>query len=407
MKRNFLLTFATLAGAMLLAFGCEGPDKGGGGGGTDEPYVPPVEEIAVTGVTLDVTETTIAIGREQKLVATVAPENATNKGLTWVSSRENVATVDDEGTVLAIERGTSIITVLTDDGHKIDICTVTVTHITTHVESVTLDVTETVLDTGGTIKLNATVLPADATEKGLIWYSDNPYIVTVDDEGLVTAVPGAVGQVTVSATSIDGNISAYCFITVREPSPFGTVSFLSSKTWVAGDLIWSDVVTGSACAKATFDGGGAGIYKVDCMRHPHDASYGDMFSWLATVLNAGEICPEGWRMPTVDDFMALDMELNGTNTNRNGDPASIANFTDPEKWGAKWGGHLIGPAATGMGTEPVISGLNEYSRYWSNTETANGSGGMHLSLVKSTNSVSPGYGSFKYYGMPVRCVKDR
>ena len=83
-------------------------------------------EIPVTGVTLDKTELTLNVGGNETLSATVAPENATNKTVTWTSSDETVATVDASGKVTALKAGTTTITVTTEDGGKTATCTVTV-----------------------------------------------------------------------------------------------------------------------------------------------------------------------------------------------------------------------------------------------------------------------------------------
>ena len=82
---------------------------------------------AVTGVTLNKTTLSLEAGKTETLTATVAPEGATNKEVTWVSSDETVASVDTTGKVTAIKAGTTTITVTTTDGEKTATCNVTVT----------------------------------------------------------------------------------------------------------------------------------------------------------------------------------------------------------------------------------------------------------------------------------------
>jgi|GEM_PF-3055705 len=82
--------------------------------------------IEVTSVALDDKSLTLEVGDEETLVATVLPENATNKAVTWSSSDTDVATVDENGVVTAIAVGTATITVTTVDGSFTDNCTVTV-----------------------------------------------------------------------------------------------------------------------------------------------------------------------------------------------------------------------------------------------------------------------------------------
>lgn len=86
----------------------------------------PIVPVTVTGVTLDATTLELAVGGTETLTATVAPDDATNKAVTWSSSDESVATVAD-GVVTAVAEGDAIITVTTEDGGKTATCAVTVT----------------------------------------------------------------------------------------------------------------------------------------------------------------------------------------------------------------------------------------------------------------------------------------
>ena len=83
-------------------------------------------KVPVTGVTLDTKSIELVIGNTKQLTATVAPSNATNKAVTWTSSKEAVATVSQSGQVKAVGAGTATITVKTADGGFTAICTVTV-----------------------------------------------------------------------------------------------------------------------------------------------------------------------------------------------------------------------------------------------------------------------------------------
>ena len=84
---------------------------------------------AVTGVSLDKTTLELKEGKKATLEATVAPANATNKNITWSSSKESVATVTD-GVVTAVAEGEATITVTTEDGNYTATCGVTVTPFT-------------------------------------------------------------------------------------------------------------------------------------------------------------------------------------------------------------------------------------------------------------------------------------
>jgi uncharacterized protein YjdB len=81
--------------------------------------------ISVTGVSLNIADTTLKAGNTFVLTATVTPANASDKTLTWTSSKPEIASVSD-GTVSAIATGEAVITVTTVDGSKTATCTVTV-----------------------------------------------------------------------------------------------------------------------------------------------------------------------------------------------------------------------------------------------------------------------------------------
>ena len=82
--------------------------------------------VAVTGVTLNKTSATLAVGGTDTLTATVAPDGATDKSVAWSSDNPSVATVDANGVVTAVASGTANITATTTDGGFTATCAVTV-----------------------------------------------------------------------------------------------------------------------------------------------------------------------------------------------------------------------------------------------------------------------------------------
>lgn len=95
------------------------------------------KNVAVTGVTLDKSEVSITVGNTATLTATITPSNATNKNVSWTSSAEGVATVEN-GVVTAVAEGSATITVTTEDGNYSASCEVTVSAASTGGETVTL-----------------------------------------------------------------------------------------------------------------------------------------------------------------------------------------------------------------------------------------------------------------------------
>ncbi|WP_296020978.1 Ig-like domain-containing protein [uncultured Treponema sp.] len=84
------------------------------------------DDVSVTGVSLDKTSAELEVGGSLTLTATVAPDDAANKNVSWKSDKEEVATVKD-GSVTAVAAGSAVITVTTEDGGKTATCNITVT----------------------------------------------------------------------------------------------------------------------------------------------------------------------------------------------------------------------------------------------------------------------------------------
>lgn len=82
--------------------------------------------VATTGVTLNKETLSLNTGESETLIATVSPDNATNKTVSWKSSDSTVATVDNNGKVTAVKKGTATITVTTEDGNFTDTCDVSI-----------------------------------------------------------------------------------------------------------------------------------------------------------------------------------------------------------------------------------------------------------------------------------------
>lgn len=166
----------------------------------------------VSGIKFDKNELELYNGDTYTLQATILPEDANNKTLSWSSSNPQVATVDENGVVTAIAAGTATITVAATDESGVETtCKVTVLQ---HVESVTLSRTSGSMYVGEAKALTATVLPENAANKTVIWSSSNTAVATVDQSGLVTAVKAGTAQIT--ATTEEGGLTAVCDVTVNQ-----------------------------------------------------------------------------------------------------------------------------------------------------------------------------------------------
>ena len=175
-----------------------------------DPYV------EVESVSLDYNQLNMITGEQSQLHATVLPSNATDASLTWSNSDESVASLDTDGTVTALKKGSTVITVTSNNG-KSDNCIILVEEPFVPVESISLDIKQAKLKVGRQLQLHATFVPENATDQSLRWISNNDSIVTVDENGLVTAIRASTAIV--SAKTSNSKVSSCYFITFDGLSP--------------------------------------------------------------------------------------------------------------------------------------------------------------------------------------------
>ena len=168
-----------------------------------------VWETPVQNIELDKNIIRLKAEETEQLTATVYPENATYKHVTWVSDNKAVATVDETGLVTAVELGSTYIWAECGETHR-RACMVIVE--STPAEQIELDRTDIQLKVEETTQLIATILPATTTDKRINWFSSDETVVTVDNTGVVKAVN--VGSASIKAQDGFGIISATCQVTV-------------------------------------------------------------------------------------------------------------------------------------------------------------------------------------------------
>lgn len=162
----------------------------------------------------------------------VTPSNADLTEITFSSSDSSIAEINNDGIMKAVAPGKVTITVSTACG-KTDSFELTVNEYIP-VESITIDKAEISLNISDTIKLNATVSPANASEPDVYWYSEDDSIATVNENGNVTA--HKAGTVNIFVTDANDNVSAVCSITVN--GLIASVRAPSTTTINYGDSIW-------------------------------------------------------------------------------------------------------------------------------------------------------------------------
>ncbi len=166
-----------------------------------------VEPVKVSFVSVDRASAELRIGDTIQLNASVYPSNATDRSVSWSSDDLSVASVSSTGLVTAKKAGNAYIKV--NAGGKEDSCRITV--ISKEVEGLTLSASELELSPGESQVLEASVYPADAGNRSIIWSSSAPGIVQVEN-GRLTALKS--GRAVITATA--GNFSRTCTVKVSE-----------------------------------------------------------------------------------------------------------------------------------------------------------------------------------------------
>lgn len=170
-----------------------------------------VRVVTITGVNLDKSTLSLKIGETAVLKAAIEPANATtDKTLTWISDRTDIASVNEEGLVTGVRVGAANITVRAKNGKKA-VCKVNVTAPVEESPSadvkISLDKTAVTLAAETEITLQAAVTPANAD--AVIWSSSNNKIARVKD-GKVKAKKAGTARIMATV----GNKTATCIVTV-------------------------------------------------------------------------------------------------------------------------------------------------------------------------------------------------
>lgn len=181
--------------------------------------VKPAESVTLNSTSKTMfAKATVAERQKVRLKATISPSTVDSSYLTWTSSNEKVASVNQNGLVTAKTAGTAVIkAALTDGSKEYATCKITVKP----AESVTLNKTAKTMYAKRTaryrqtLQLKATVTPSTVKSSVISWTSSNEKVATVDKNGLVTAIGAGVAEITVSLT--DGSEEyAACTVTVKK-----------------------------------------------------------------------------------------------------------------------------------------------------------------------------------------------
>lgn len=174
---------------------------------------PSPSNVAVTKITLNSTKIEIEEGKTSMLKATVEPSNATDKEVSYSSSNEKIAKVDNSGKITGVKAGTAVIIATSkSNSSKKATCVVTVKPKEIKVTQIKLNKTNIEIEEGKTEKIEVTIQPSNATNKEIKYSTSDEKIAKVDSNGTITGLKE--GTVTITAKSNNGK-TANCKVTVK------------------------------------------------------------------------------------------------------------------------------------------------------------------------------------------------
>ena len=372
------------------------------------------EVVPVGEITLSSTSMGVFIGKTCQLTATISPANATYKSLTWSSSDESIATVDQSGKVTAVSIGTVSIVAHSSDGKKSASCEVTVLQ---KAESITLDNKSLEIYVGDEpITLTATVLPENTNDKSVTWTSSNNSVATVDEDGKVTGVFS--GKITITVKTNDGSdLSDTCEVTVKmrtdsnghEYVDLGLPSGLKWATMNVGATKpeeYGDYFAWGETEPKPKDNYSWSTYKLELGTGDNGpfSKYNTISSY-GTVDNKAVLDPEddavhvnwagSWRMPTDAEWTELRTKCTWTWTTQNG--------VKGRKVTGRNGNSIFLPAA-GYRDVTWLYNVGSFGNYWSSSLYTDYPY-RAWSVLFGSDLVCRNYYS-RYYGRSVRPVSE-
>ncbi len=168
--------------------------------------------ISASGVSLNRSGIGLIVGESKTLTATVLPSNATDKGVTWTSDDDSIASVDKNGVVTGQGEGSTTITATTDDGGYTAICGALVGVF--HASQVRFKLAVINLKVRDEYQLAWEVLPEYASDKDVSWTSSDTTIVDFINDSPGKIYAKAAGTATITVTTADGGKTDSCTIVV-------------------------------------------------------------------------------------------------------------------------------------------------------------------------------------------------
>lgn len=182
-------------------------------------------------ITLNKTSVTLNNNRTYKLKKSISNKNAVYKAVQWKSTNTKIATVNSNGVVKGLKRGSCYVVATTKDGSKKSAkCKVTVRQLVTKL-SYNKKTQKTSVDVGKTIKFNVVVSPSNANNKGLVFSTSNKKVATVNSKGIIKGLKS--GKVVITAKAKDGSKKVVKFNIKVNPKPITMNTRLTHKQFVS------------------------------------------------------------------------------------------------------------------------------------------------------------------------------
>jgi len=325
----------------------------------------------VSAIELNTTEVTLEVGQQAEMTATVSPATATDKGITWRSADEQIASVTETGIVTAVSLGTTTIFAEATDGSNVSAgCTVKV--VPTIATGITITPpAETSFKVGESIELTATVMPENATDKSVVWSVSDEAVATVDSKGVVTAK--SIGEVTVKATNSAGMSDEINLSVIPTLAESLSISPTSASLKVGESLNLNATVSPSTTTNKTISwvSSNPEVATVDSEGHVKALSIGETTITATTADGSG--VNAGCRITVVPTPVeSIKIVYDGPTVLKIGQTAQLATEIYPETATDKsvtWTSQTGGMTVDGNG---FVTAVAEIKDNWISAETGNG-----------------------------------
>lgn len=168
--------------------------------------------IGVVSVDINAPKNELKVGEKIRFKSTVSPNNATNTKVSWSSSDESIAIVDQNGNVQALRPGTTDISVKTQDGNKTSFITILVIGNSNATTNLSVNKKSTTIKLWKSEVLSASITPEGTSNMKFKWTSSKPNVATVDQNGKVTGL--STGMTVITVQSADGKLKDTCVVYV-------------------------------------------------------------------------------------------------------------------------------------------------------------------------------------------------